>query len=150
MTCRQLDASDTAALTALLAAEPMVANYASHAGDVLHDVRYEVWGHYADDVLAGAVIIALGPFDAEVDSIIVADACRRRGLGQKLMTRAVVRAQTLGKERVLLEVRECNAAAIALYQQLGFSIDGMRANYYAPLERQGPREAACLMSLSLG
>lgn len=146
MTYRQLSTTDTVALAALLAAEPAVASYAVHANEVLGNAGYEVWGHFVEDVLAGTVVIALGPFDAEVDSIVVADAYRRRGVGRALMTQAVTRARMLGKEKVLLEVREGNAAAIALYQQMGFGIDGTRANYYAALKGQGPREAACLMS----
>lgn len=149
MMCRLLSMTDHAALVALLANEPLVANYAMHANSVLQDGRHEVWGYDADGTLGGAVIIALGPFDAEIDSVVVADSERRNGKGHALVAQALTRAKALGKERVLLEVREGNAAAIALYRQLGFSVDGHRTDYYPALDGQGPREAACLMSYGL-
>ena len=146
--CRPLTASDSAALAALLAAEPLVADYAAHAADALAEGKSEVWGYERDGALAGAIVIALGPFDAEINSLVVAETYRRSGLGQRLLAQATARARALGKERLLLEVRESNTAAIRLYQQQGFSIDGRRAQYYSPLAGQVTREAACLMSLS--
>ena len=148
MRCRLLTVSEGAALEALLAAEPLVADYAAHAADVLAEGNSEVWGCEYEGALAGAIVIALGPFDAEINSLIVADAYRRRGVGQQLVTQAIARSYALGKERLLLEVRESNVAALRLYQQQGFSLDGRRAQYYPPLAGQVAREAACLMSLS--
>lgn len=149
MICRQLTVSDAAALTALLVMEPLVAGYAEHAADALQDDRYEIWGCYNGDVLMGAIILSLGPFDAEIDSVAVAARHRRTGVGQHLMTHALDRARALGKERMLLEVRESNAPAIALYQRLGFNTDGRRAGYYPPLEGQDTHEAGYLMSYAL-
>lgn len=150
MTCQRLTDEDRDALTSLLADEPLVANYATHAAEVLRSSDHQVWGCWDDGALVAAVIVAVGPFDVEVDSLIVARAYRRRGLGQVLIEQAVAQARASGKERVLLEVREGNTAAIALYQRMGFSVDGLRANYYPALNGEGAREAACLMSLALG
>lgn len=44
-------------------------------------------------------------------------------------------------ERVLLEVRESNTAAIALYKKFGFTVDGVRKGYY-----RCPSEDAVLMT----
>lgn len=149
MKFQQLALSDKPALTALLVAEPHVASYASHTLEVLQSKDYEVWGGYTDAVLIGAVVMAVGPFDAEIESLVVSSAARRRGVGKALIELAVARARAVGKERMLLEVREGNQAAVALYRRVGFNEDGRRADYYAPLEGQTQREAACLMSYSL-
>lgn len=150
MKYQQLGLSDGPALAALLAAEPHVASYASHAEDVLQSNDYEVWGGYGDTALVGAVVMAVGPFDAEIESLVVSAAVRRKGVGRALIEHAVTRARAVGKERILLEVREGNEAALALYKRVGFKEDGRRAQYYAPLlEGQTQREAACLMSCLL-
>jgi RimJ/RimL family protein N-acetyltransferase len=53
-------------------------------------------------------------------------AFRRRGIGRTLLTEAVAWAQTAGYKRLELQVYARNAAAIALYQQLGFELEGRR------------------------
>jgi [ribosomal protein S18]-alanine N-acetyltransferase len=52
-----------------------------------------------------------------------------------------------GAQRVLLEVRQSNAAAQALYRALGFRTDGLRRRYYPASASQ--REDAVLMSIDL-
>lgn len=150
MICRQLAEVDAPALIALLVMEPLVAGYLAHAIEALQDAQYEIWGCYAGETLMGAIVLSVGPFDAEIDSLVVAERHRRVGLGQFLVEHALMRAQALGKERVLLEVRESNTPAIALYQRLGFNMDGRRAKYYPPLEGQTAHEAGYLMSYVLG
>jgi len=60
-----------------------------------------------------------------------ADA-RGRGLGRLLARRTLTELAALGAERVFLEARADNAAAIALYQSLGFTRRRPLPNYYAP------------------
>ena len=45
---------------------------------------------------------------------------------------------------VHLEVRQSNIPAVALYERFGFSVDGIRKNYY-----KNPTENAVLMTLSV-
>lgn len=54
---------------------------------------------------------------------------RRQGIARQLLTEALTRWGQLS--RVTLEVRLSNAAAIALYEQLGFVRDGVRPRFYA-------------------
>jgi ribosomal-protein-alanine N-acetyltransferase len=49
----------------------------------------------------------------------------------------------------LLEVRRSNVPAVRLYEKAGFVPSGMRAGYYAPLEKDGLREDALLYCWSL-
>ena len=76
---------------------------------------------------------------------------RRRGLAAMLLTAVVTQCRRWGSERLLLEVRAGNAAAVALYRRAGFNEDGRRRGYYPPLEGTtgANREDAILMSRRL-
>jgi ribosomal-protein-alanine N-acetyltransferase len=56
---------------------------------------------------------------------------RRRGHGRRLLVALVALAQREHKRLVLLEVRTQNAAAIALYESMGFYATGVRRGYYS-------------------
>lgn len=105
---------------------------------------YEVYYH--QDVMAGYVLSSnLGDM-FEVLQITVASAYQRQGIATQLLSLSKKKAQSLGCKRVVLEVRETNLGAIALYQRLGFQLDGVRKNYYR--NAQGIAENALLMSLT--
>lgn len=73
--------------------------------------------------------------EAHVMNLAIAPAARRRGLGRFLLGVALARAFRCGACRALLEVREGNAAARALYTESGFTPVGRRRSYYRqPLE----------------
>ena len=69
-----------------------------------------------------------------------------QGLGRILLSGSIQQMLSLGVERCLLEVRESNLAARALYAKLDFQLDGQRKNY-CPAENG--RENALLMSRQL-
>ena len=52
---------------------------------------------------------------------------RRQGVGRALLDALLVESSALGVTRLELEVFRSNAAAIALYQQAGFELEGTRA-----------------------
>jgi RimJ/RimL family protein N-acetyltransferase len=56
----------------------------------------------------------------------VLKAYRRRGIGQALLERAIRESHTKGLEKVELEVFASNAPAIALYEKVGFMVEGRR------------------------
>lgn len=114
------------------------------------------------DELVGYAVAARLPFEAELQALLVAESCRGRGVAGRLLAAVVDQARGWGSERLLLEVRAGNAAAIALYRRRGFQEDGRRRGYYPPASlppdtappRQGgaakaAREDALLMSLAL-
>ena len=84
--------------------------------------------------------------EAELLDIGVAPACRRQGLGQRLLDAVMAAARTQGAQRLLLEVRAGNLAAQALYQRAGFQLSGRRKGYYPAV---GGREDGLVMSLAL-
>lgn len=78
--------------------------------------------------------------------ISIAGAYQRKGLGKKLLGEMLALARTLKFERVILEVRASNVAAIGLYRAAGFSEIGVRRGYY-PAEHG--REDAIVMEYKL-
>ncbi len=71
-----------------------------------------------------------GADELEVYNIAVSAPYRRAGAGKKLLRLALTAAARNGIVRALLEVRENNAPAIALYRSLGFTRVGTRPKYY--------------------
>ncbi|MGE0119784.1 MAG: GNAT family N-acetyltransferase [Dongiaceae bacterium] len=101
---------------------------------------------FFDHQPAGLVIaMAVGP-DAEVLTLCVAPACRRRGIAGRLLTAVADRARDAGCERLLLEVAEDNEAAGALYHRLGFVKVGRRPAYY---RRSAESAAATILAWRL-
>lgn len=85
--------------------------------------------------------------EAEVLSIAVEDGRRRSGGGRALLTRHLGRLAGAGVRRVVLEVDEDNAAALALYARFGFVEVGRRKAYYA--RSDGKRGTARILALKL-
>jgi [ribosomal protein S18]-alanine N-acetyltransferase len=68
-------------------------------------------------------------------NLAVDPAERRRGLGRRLLQKALRRGAAAGASRALLEVRASNDAARSLYAKSGFVPIGLRKDYYVePLE----------------
>lgn len=53
---------------------------------------------------------------------------RGRGLGDRLIRQTLAAARAFGLTRIELSVRESNAGAIALYNRVGFEIEGLERN----------------------
>jgi len=70
-----------------------------------------------------------GP-EAELLTLAVHPAARRRGLARRLVGEFEARAAACGAEECLLEVADGNAAARALYAALGYLLAGRRPGYY--------------------
>ena len=79
---------------------------------------------------AGFVLARSMAGEAEIITIAVARAHRRRGLGRFLMDAVLRDLHAVRATALFLEVDEKNAAAIALYKKLGFREVGKRAGYY--------------------
>lgn len=73
--------------------------------------------------------------ELQVDNVAVRTKSRRNGIGLLLIRSALKVAHQLGALTAVLEVRSSNVAAQKLYIQCGFSVAGVRKNYYAmPVE----------------
>jgi len=63
-----------------------------------------------------------GVDDCWLEDLFVRSGARGRGLGRSLVQRVLERAAERGCARVELDTNEDNAAAIGLYERLGFSV----------------------------
>lgn len=95
------------------------------------DRRYLV-AEDAGGVLLGYAGLRLGGGEADVQTLAVAPAAQRRGIGGLLLRGLLERAARAGVGSVLLEVRAGNEAAIALYAGHGFERIAVRRGYYQP------------------
>lgn len=68
--------------------------------------------------------------EAELLTLAVAPEARRRGLGQRLVSRFLYQARLRGAETAFLEVAADNDPARALYARAGFTEAGRRPSYY--------------------
>lgn len=68
--------------------------------------------------------------EAEILTLAVDPAARRRGIGRGLLRRFLDDVRLKGAESVFLEVAASNFAALALYAQAGFLPHGRRKDYY--------------------
>jgi ribosomal-protein-alanine N-acetyltransferase len=79
----------------------------------------------------------------EIENIAVTADARRRGLGSHLLGEFLHHVRGSGGKAVLLEVRESNHAARALYEKWAFIVAGQRKAYY-----QDPLEDALILKFS--
>lgn len=82
--------------------------------------------------------------EAHITNIAVHPKARRRQIAELAVRQMMLVAKERGAERMTLEVRKSNEAAIALYEKLGFVNYGTRKDYYID-----PREDAIIMWVNL-
>ena len=78
--------------------------------------------------------------ESDMMNVAVAPDYRRQGVGEKLILTLVDILKAQGSHWLMLEVRQSNAPARALYEKLGFAEVGRRKNYYSK-----PREDALIL-----
>ena len=78
--------------------------------------------------------------EGEIYNIAVSSDCRRRGIGDAILSRLLKDAGEKGVDTVFLDVRESNEAARNLYKKHGFYDLNIRKGYY-----DQPKEDAVIM-----
>ncbi|MCD8023234.1 MAG: ribosomal protein S18-alanine N-acetyltransferase [Lachnospiraceae bacterium] len=78
--------------------------------------------------------------DAEILNVAVRPDQRGQGIAFSMLQRLMEIGRERGVERFTLEVRKSNAAALHLYEKLGFVSAGIRRNFY-----EKPVEDAVIM-----
>ena len=109
-------------------------------GEELHNPlsTWLVW--VEDDRVLGYVGSQTVLGETDMMNIAVAPECRRKGIGEGLISSLVEQLKERESHCLSLEVRASNAAAIGLYEKLGFHQVGRRPNYY-----RNPREDALIL-----
>ncbi len=114
--------------------------------------RFEVTGNPAarcwvaevEGRVAGMIVVWMIVDEAHVATIATHPDFRRQGIGEELLTYALLSAIAEGAVKSLLEVRASNTVAQAMYRRFGYVEDGIRPRYY-----NDNHEDALLMSLDL-
>ena len=149
-TIRPAEPGEAAALAALDAgADPNPWRTAQYQSAVAGVAGQQVLVACFEERPAGCLVLAVAADEGSIHRIVVAEGQRRRGLGLMLLRAALAAARDAGAASCHLEVRESNAAALALYEHAGFSLQGRRKGYYTRPAESGGREDALLMSTSL-
>ena len=78
--------------------------------------------------------------EADITNVAVDLSERRQGIGKALIKELLIIADQQKLNRIFLEVRMSNEAAIRLYERVGFKKIDCRKNYY-----EKPREDAWIM-----
>jgi putative acetyltransferase len=83
------------------------------------------------DLLGGGALKELDPLHGEIKSMHTAEACRRRGVGARILTHIIDEARRRHYRRLSLETGspEAFAPARTLYARFGFVICGPFGNY---------------------
>lgn len=97
-----------------------------------------------DERVVGYAVLWTTVDESELANVAVAPGLRRRGVGGRLVRRALEAAAARGAAAVYLEVRESNDAAARLYEGFGFRELTVRRDYY-----RRPTEDARVMVLRL-
>jgi [ribosomal protein S18]-alanine N-acetyltransferase len=90
----------------------------------------------ATRALRGFSLARCAADEAEILTIAVAPTFRRRGVGKGLLQRQCAQLAASGIRSLFLEVEQANAAAVTLYDHMGFVRVGDRPGYYKRAARQ--------------
>ena len=97
-----------------------------------------------DDELTGYSVMWFAADEGELGDIAVIPERRGEGIGRRLLLESISVAASRGTRSLYLEVRESNDVARRLYEKVGFSVVGVRKQYYTE-----PAEDAIVMKLDL-
>ncbi|MBO7218166.1 MAG: ribosomal protein S18-alanine N-acetyltransferase [Clostridia bacterium] len=102
-------------------------------------IRFFVF--FEEGKILGYVGLQITLDEGYITNIAVTEKFRDRGIGKALLSHLDKLSEELSLSFISLEVRESNLSAIALYEKMGYSSDGIRPNFY-----ENPRENAIIMT----
>ena len=118
-------------------------------GGIFNDcmqVGYSCWVFQEEGEIVAYAVMSVAALEAHILTIVVKPERQGCGLGNMLLMHLLQIARRQRAEKIFLEVRPSNDAAIALYEKSGFSRIGRRPNYYPASHG---REDAIVMALEL-
>lgn len=107
---------------------------------------HECWVLEHGRDIIGYAVVAIQVDEAHLLNLCVAQQWQGCGHGQRLLRRMIDVARWHLVDRMLLEVRPSNPAAVHVYRRHGFAVIGKRPRYYPA--REG-REDALVMALQV-
>jgi ribosomal-protein-alanine N-acetyltransferase len=94
--------------------------------------------------LQGFILWRVAADEAEIITLAVAPACRRKGHATRLLQEMLHHLRPMGIGHIYLEVRASQSGALQLYRRAGFIPHGQRRGYYTKAD--GTQEDAILMT----
>lgn len=102
------------------------------------DARYYV--AETEGQIAGGCGVLMVAGEGNITNVVIDKKLRNRGIGTKLLKFLIEDGYANGLNAFTLEVRVSNAAAIHVYEKLGFFSEGIRPGFY-----EKPTEDAIIM-----
>ena len=137
---RKLQESDVESLAAIEAASFSMPWSAKDFRDLIFREYCLYMVAEADGEVVGCAGLTNSCNEGNIDNVVVAERFRGQGVGRKLLEVLLAEAEAQGMEAFTLEVRVSNAAAIHLYEKMGFVSEGIRPKFY-----EKPTEDAMIM-----
>ncbi len=107
---------------------------------------YESWTLSVAGIIVGYGVLSIAAGEAHLLNACISPAAQNRGYGRHLVGRMIEIARWHRVQRIFLEVRPSNPAALGLYASLGFNEIATRPNYYPA---KNGREDAIVMAMEL-
>lgn len=102
----------------------------SYLGELNNNFATYLVADYEGDIAGyGGIWVVFD--EAHITNVAVGKDYRKSGLGKALMVDLEGSARKKSAQRILLEVRPSNEAALALYRGLGYFESGLRKEYYS-------------------
>jgi [ribosomal protein S18]-alanine N-acetyltransferase len=127
------------------AASPEVAQWTAWDYNRVAHGEMAGWVVEENSELLGFLVARRLASDIEILNFGVRPEARRCGVGGTLLRLALEWGAELNAEKVVLEVRASNFAALQFYERRGFQVVGRRPRYYV-----SPIEDALLLRADLG
>lgn len=94
----------------------------------------------SDSGIVGGCGVLMIAGEGNITNVAVSESTRNKGIGTRLLKYMMEEGYRNGLTAFTLEVRVSNAAAIHVYEKLGFRSEGIRPNFY-----EKPVEDAMIM-----
>lgn len=94
----------------------------------------------SDSGIVGGCGVLMIAGEGNITNVAVSESARNKGIGTRLLKYMMEEGYRNGLTAFTLEVRVSNAAAIHVYEKLGFRSEGIRPNFY-----EKPVEDAMIM-----
>ncbi len=139
---RRLKATDVEALS-VMAKECFSVPWTAKAfADLVEDDKSIYLVALREEEVIGCCGVVNSYGDGDIDIVMVSEKERGQGIAYTMLQELLQQGRAFGIENFTLEVRVSNAAAIHVYEKLGFVSEGIRPRFY-----EKPVEDAMIMWL---
>jgi ribosomal-protein-alanine N-acetyltransferase len=137
---------DAAAIASITAQSPEAAVWPAAALSTKDSDGRQAWVATVGGTVEGYVVARAVSNECEILNLAVSRACRRQGLGSRLLAEALEFARRSGSKRCYIEVRASNQPAVEFYRRHGFIEFGRRSAYY----RDPPEDGLLMIRVQNG